>query len=220
MAFLRIANELCNAFNVQFPVEFATARDSSVLLQLCRLQLPGVADIGLHDVAAIRQDDAFATFRLDMRNATADAEPDLVEGRLGAAQDLVSDHMRDALSRLDLNTRRGILEDVVISDLVGWGFGATAAGAIAGWQAAAATLLGKGIAELARKAPPKSERALRRHYVALADKRAAITQQDNRDVLRDETVFFMRNDVRHETRRQEQRRSAMNGILKSIDDWE
>jgi hypothetical protein len=215
--FLEITRALSASLDICFPASFASGRDTSTLQQLCRLSLPGVEDIKLRDVAAIREDDAFAGFRLDLRAATNDADEDLNEGRLEAAQQLVGDHMQQALAQLDIRTRRGVLSDAITGDLVGWGFGAAAAAAIAGWQGMAATLLGKGAAELVRASPSKGMRARRSHYVALSDKRSE-TIYPSRNVLRNSTTFFMRNNEALEELRQNRGIEAIEEAFKLLDE--
>ena len=216
-AFLEVTLALCASFGINLPLGVSGDRDSSMLHQLCNLSLPGVTDIQLRDVVAIREDDSFAGFRIDMRTAAEDAQNDLDEGRIASAQQVVSEHMKAALERLNIRTRRGILSDAIAPRLVGWGFGATAAGAVVGWQAAAATLLGSGLTELFRKSPSRSERARRNHYVALSDKRAGATCS-SRNILRDSTLFFQRHDETLEESRSQDRDETVNHILRILEE--
>jgi hypothetical protein len=86
-----------------------------------------------------------------------------------AAHAVVADEMRAALARLGSKVTRGVISDALVAGAVGWAVGSTVAHG--GWVTGGAALLGQSAAEIQRKRPSRSGRALRRHYVALSDHR-------------------------------------------------
>jgi len=143
------------------------------LANLLRLSLPGIPDIRLRDVVQIRQDESFATFRGDVRGALLVADGFLKGDDLSSARSAVQDHMRGASERLKHRTRRGVLADALTGDLVGWGAGVVVAQALAGWQAALATLFGKGVTEVLRDHETQAAKARAKHYLALSQAKTA-----------------------------------------------
>ena len=79
----------------------------------------------------------------------------------------VAEHMDLGLTRLNASTKKGLLQEATVPDLVGWGVGAAVATSVAGWKGFVATLLGKAAAEIALQRPTAGQRALRSHYVEL-----------------------------------------------------
>ena len=143
------------------------------LANLLRLSLPGIPDIRLREVVQIRQDESFATFRGDVRGALLVADDFLKGDDLTSARTAVRDHMRGASERLKHRTRRGVLADTLAGDLVGWGAGVVVAQALAGWQAALATLFGKAVTEVLRDREKPAAKARAKHYLALSQAKTA-----------------------------------------------
>lgn len=137
------------------------------LSQLARLSLPGLDALDLREMVNIRSDESFGVFRSDIANAMTDADADIERGAFDAAVRKVAEHMDAGVAKLNATTRRGVLRDATVPDLVGWGVGAAAATSIAGWKGLVATLLGKAAAEFVMQRPTAGQQALRSHYVEL-----------------------------------------------------
>jgi hypothetical protein len=140
----------------------------SRLEQLVTLDLPGLDDVSLTDMVHIREDSSFAVFRNDIQSSLLDADDHLRDGDLRGARAAVAEHMGASLAQLGVSTQRGVLANALVGDAFGWALGAVAAWSIAGLPGALATLAGKGVAELVRLRPSRSERVLKAHYVALS----------------------------------------------------
>lgn len=141
--------------------------DEMRFAQLLALKLPGLAALNLNDMVSIRDDDSFGVFRTDVSAALIDADADIQSERIDMARRTVAEHMDAGLARLHAQTKKGLLADATIGDVVGWGLGAALAASLAGLQATLAALVGKVATDVVRKTPSPGRRALRAHYVEL-----------------------------------------------------
>jgi hypothetical protein len=219
-AFVEVVSAVAQALGKSHPMQSQRSREAEILQQILRLSLPGIERIDLKDVTAIREDDAFSSFRVDMRTATAEASHELERDDIDSARLAVSDYMKSALDRLNIKTNSGILSDVLSGGVVGWAFGSVAAGAIAGWQAAAATLAGRAITEVVRKRPSRSDKALRAHYVALSDRRidSHALPGGFLDDSRKHTRIWGQRDATHEADRDARRTEAVEAFIEILRD--
>jgi len=137
------------------------------LNQLMRLSLPGLSALELRDMVNIRSDESFGVFRSDIADAMTDADADIERGALDMAIRTVAEHMDAGLAKLNATTKKGLLKEATVPDLVGWGVGAAAATSVEGWKGFVATLLGKAAVDVFMQRPTAGQRALRSHYVEL-----------------------------------------------------
>ena len=108
-----------------------------------RLSLPGLSELELRDMVNIRSDESFGVFRSDIAAAMTDADADIERGALDMAIRTVAEHMDAGSAKLNATTKKGLLKEATVPDLVGWGVGAAAATSVEGWKGFVATLLGK-----------------------------------------------------------------------------
>jgi hypothetical protein len=141
--------------------------DAWILDELLRLQLQAAGRIKLEDMVSIRSDENFAIFRRDMASAVKEVEATGSVDR-AAAIAVIADEMRGSAKRLWLGTRRSQFFDATLGDAFSWIVGTTIGGALAGWPGALAGLAAKGVAEVVREGPSRSDQALRAHYIELS----------------------------------------------------
>jgi hypothetical protein len=134
------------------------------LTAVARLQLPGVDAITARDMVRVRDEDLFARFRSDVRDALSFSDE---EERIDVAAQMFSEEMRAAASRLESLGNRAILARATGGDAVSWAVGMLAGWSIDGWRGALAGLAAKGVYEVRRGSSP-GVRALHRHYLALS----------------------------------------------------
>lgn len=145
---------------------------------LQRMRLPGLSEVPLGDMVAIRTDDSFGIFRSDVASALNEVDGDIVLGSLDSARRVMAEHMDAGVARLNDKTRKGLLGDVTLSNAITWGIGAAVAQSFAGLQGLIATLVGGASVAFARESPSKGRRALRRHYVELGSSSLAAREDD------------------------------------------
>ena len=118
-------------------------------------------------MVSVRDASAFGVFRTDMSSALAAAADSVDGGEIASAQRIVAEHMDAGLSRLTAGSRRGVLREAAIPEVVGWTVGAAVAGSIAGLGGVAGALIGKVASRAAIRWPSQGKRSLRAHYIAL-----------------------------------------------------
>ncbi len=159
----RLLEAVADALDVRLKLPADQARLAAIM----QLSLPGVDSLRPSDMATIRSEDKFLSFRRDMRTALTEVDASLRHGDLLAARRDISEFMRARALELKASSARSRFWKTASSGAINLGVG-VALTALADWKAAAIQLLARSVYETVRDRSTQANKALRRHYLALS----------------------------------------------------